>query len=82
MKTAIKLSSGERVSISEFETRDLGHGKQVRVFYSDGSDGYEHIEDLEITDKSIPEMTWEEILALPTENISNKKIAEFRRKTS
>jgi hypothetical protein len=30
--------------------------------------------------KSIPEMTWEEILALPTENISNKKIAEFRRK--
>jgi hypothetical protein len=30
--------------------------------------------------KSIPEMTWEEILALPTENISNKKIAEFRMK--
>jgi hypothetical protein len=30
--------------------------------------------------KSIPEMTWEEILALPNENISNKKIAEFRMK--
>jgi hypothetical protein len=25
-------------------------------------------------------MTWEEVLALPTENISNKKITEFRTK--
>lgn len=30
--------------------------------------------------KSIPEMTWEEILALPTEHIPNNKIIEFRKK--
>jgi len=27
--------------------------------------------------KTIPEMTWDEILALPTKNVSDKKIAEF-----
>ena len=30
--------------------------------------------------KSIPEMTWEEILAPPTKQIPNNKIVEFRKK--
>ncbi len=30
--------------------------------------------------KSIPEMSWEEILALPAQNVPNKKIVEFRKK--
>ena len=39
------LASGEAVQLTE-ETRDLGHGTQVKVIYSDGSEGWEHPEDL------------------------------------
>lgn len=30
--------------------------------------------------KSIPEMSWEEIFALPTKNVSNREILEFRKR--
>ena len=30
--------------------------------------------------KSIPEMSWEEILALPAQHIPNDKIVDFRKK--
>jgi hypothetical protein len=30
--------------------------------------------------KSVPEMTWDEILSLPTSNVSNKNIVDFRKK--
>lgn len=46
MKTAI-LNGGEKVTVTE-ETRNLGHGEQVKVIYADGSEGFEHIEDLDI----------------------------------
>lgn len=37
--------NGEKV-ITTDETRNLGHGEQVRVIYSDGSGGWEHTKDL------------------------------------
>ena len=47
MKEEVKYTqSGEKVTVTE-ETRDLGHGEQVRVIYSDGSEGWEHVEDLQ-----------------------------------
>lgn len=39
------LISGEKVTITE-ETRDLGHGLQIKVIYSDGTHGWEHVQDL------------------------------------
>jgi|AntDeeMinimDraft_5_1070356.scaffolds.fasta_scaffold11772_2 hypothetical protein len=39
-------NSGEKVEVTE-QNRDLGHGKQVAVIYSDGSWGWEHIENLQ-----------------------------------
>jgi len=47
MKTA-HIQSGEKVTVTE-ETRDIGHGLQVKVIYSDNSEGWEHVEDLELT---------------------------------
>lgn len=44
MKTKY-TNSGEQVQVTE-EKRNLGHGEQVRVIYSDESEGWEHIEDL------------------------------------
>jgi hypothetical protein len=44
MKTAT-TQSGEKVKVTK-KTRDLGHGKQAEVIYSDKSRGWEHIEDL------------------------------------
>jgi hypothetical protein len=38
-------SSGEVVVVTE-KTRNLGHGEQVEVIYSDSTKGWEHIEDL------------------------------------
>lgn len=46
MKSAILTTNGERVTVLD-ETRNLGHGEQVKVIYSDRSEGWEHIEDLE-----------------------------------
>ena len=37
--------SGERVELTG-NTRNQGHGEQVEVIYSDGSKGWEHLEDL------------------------------------
>jgi hypothetical protein len=39
------LSNGETVTVTE-NTRNLGHGEQVEVIYSDSTKGWEHIEDL------------------------------------
>jgi hypothetical protein len=44
MKTLL-VTNGEMVETTN-ETRNLGHGKQIKVIYSDGSDGWEHIADL------------------------------------
>lgn len=38
-------NSGEKVQVTN-EKRDLGNGEQVKVIYSDNSEGFEHIEDL------------------------------------
>lgn len=40
------ISSGEKAQVTD-ETRDLGHGKQVKVIYADGSEGWEHLEDIQ-----------------------------------
>lgn len=46
MKTKQKFTtSGEKVTLTGNE-RDLGHGKQLEVVYSDGSKGWEHEQDL------------------------------------
>jgi hypothetical protein len=37
--------SGEKITLTG-KTRNLGHGEQAEVIYSDGSTGWEHIEDL------------------------------------
>ena len=37
--------SGEKVQLTE-NTRNVGHGNQVEVIYSDGSTGWEHVADL------------------------------------
>ena len=39
------ITNGEMVTVTD-EKRNLGHGKQVKVVYSDGSTGWEHVEDL------------------------------------
>lgn len=44
MRTAY-TTSGEKVSITE-NRRDIGHGIEVRVIYSDNSYGWEHESDL------------------------------------
>lgn len=44
MKTKF-TQSGEKVTLTN-EVRELGHGKQVKVIYSDGSEGWEHLSDL------------------------------------
>lgn len=36
---------GEKVLVSN-ETRNLGHGQQVKVIYSDNTTGWEHVNDL------------------------------------
>lgn len=46
MKTTILNTNGEKVTLTG-NFRDLGHGRQLEVIYSDGSKGYEHYEDLE-----------------------------------
>lgn len=38
-------TSGEKVTLTG-KTRDLGHGEQCEVVYADGSQGWEHSEDL------------------------------------
>jgi len=38
-------TGGEKVRLTD-EWEDLGHGKRVKVIYSDGSEGWEHPEDL------------------------------------
>lgn len=40
------IASGEKVQVTG-ETRNLGHGEQVKVIYSDGSGGWEHLDDLQ-----------------------------------
>lgn len=45
MKT-MYTNSGEKVQVTD-EKRALGHGEQVKVIYSDNSEGWEHIEDLQ-----------------------------------
>lgn len=42
---ALLITNGELVTVTE-EKRDLGHGEQVKVIYSDGSEGWEFISDL------------------------------------
>ncbi len=39
------VNSGEKVNVTK-EVRDLGHGEQVKVIYSDGTVGWEHKKDL------------------------------------
>ncbi len=39
------LTNGERVLLTD-NTRNLGHGLQIEVLYSDGSKGWEHEDDL------------------------------------
>lgn len=39
--------SGEKVIVTG-ETRNIGHGTQAQVIYSDGTCGWEHIEDLNV----------------------------------
>lgn len=46
MKRKLLITNGEMVTVTE-EARNLGHGTQVRVIYSDNSIGWEHIEDLQ-----------------------------------
>lgn len=38
-------TNGEMVTVTN-DTRDLGHGLQVKVIYSDGSEGWESPDDL------------------------------------
>ena len=38
-------TAGESVTTTE-RTRNLGHGEQIKVIYSDNSEGWEHKEDL------------------------------------
>ena len=45
MKNAF-TNSGERVELTS-QFRNLGHGDQEKVIYSDGSEGWEHVEDLQ-----------------------------------
>lgn len=42
---ATLAGNGERVTLTE-STRDLGHGLQIEVIYSDTTKGWEHEEDL------------------------------------
>ena len=47
-KTIMKATlacNGERVTLTE-NSRDLGHGKQIEVIYSDETKGWAHEEDL------------------------------------
>lgn len=44
MKT-MYTNSGEKVQVTE-DSRNLGHGKQVKVIYSDDSEGWEYLDDL------------------------------------
>lgn len=44
------LNTGEKV-LPTIHERDLGHGKQIKVVYSDGSEGWEHIENFNCTDE-------------------------------
>jgi len=41
-----KVNHGEEV-IPTGKTRNLGHGWQIEVTYTDGSTGYEHFQDVE-----------------------------------
>lgn len=45
MKTAY-IQSGEKVTVTSL-IRDLGHSEQTKVFYSDGSEGWEYTADLQ-----------------------------------
>lgn len=45
MKT-MYTNSVEKVQVAE-DTRNFGHGEQVRVIYSDESEGWEHVNDLQ-----------------------------------
>jgi len=40
------VNGGERVTITD-EKRNIGHGEQVKVIYSDDSTGWHHVEDIE-----------------------------------
>lgn len=46
-QTALLTTNGEVVTLTS-EKRDIGHGLQLEVIYSDGSKGWEHQEDLQI----------------------------------
>lgn len=39
-------TNGEMVEVTN-EKRDLGHGEEVRVIYSDGTEGWESVNDLQ-----------------------------------
>lgn len=46
METRILNTNGEKVTLTG-NFRDLGHGKQLEVIYTDGSKGFEHYGDLD-----------------------------------
>lgn len=55
MKTA-NIQSGEKVTVTT-EIRNFGHGEQVKVIYRDGSEGWEHVSDLQ-EDKKTDEFVY------------------------
>jgi len=46
MQTALLTTNGEIVTVTE-ETNDFGHGEVVKVIYSDGSNGWESLNDIQ-----------------------------------
>lgn len=54
LATVLLYSNGENVGISRSrKTRYIGRSIQIEVIYADGSAGFEHIEDLEITENEL-----------------------------
>lgn len=70
MKTGILNINGEKVTLTG-NIRDLGHGKQLEVIYSDGSKGFEHYEDIEDapTKNIMKKQTTTKTLRIDTETI-------------
>jgi len=46
MERFLLVTNGEMVQVTE-EIRDLGHGQQIKVIYSDGTEGWESTSDLQ-----------------------------------
>lgn len=46
MKTMYTNYSGEKVQVAE-DAKNFGHGEEVKVIYSDESEGWEHLSDLQ-----------------------------------